>query len=60
MIIPAEININDCNTCQYAIWHELKICALIEKTGISMYGYRLAQYIRRHDRPLVRHAGLQK
>ena len=35
MIIPAEININDYNTCQYAIWHELKICALIEKTGIS-------------------------
>ena len=56
MIIPAEININDCNTCQYAIWHELKICALIEKTGISMYGYRLAQYRRSHDRWFVMRA----
>lgn len=25
-----------------------------------MYGHRLAQYRRTHDRPLVRHAGLQK
>ena len=56
MIIPAEININDCNTCQYAIWHELKICALIEKTGISMYGYRLAQYRRSHARWFVMRA----
>ena len=33
--IPAEININDCNTCQYTDWHELKACAFTERTNIS-------------------------
>lgn len=34
--IPAGININDCNTCRYAYWHELRICALIEKTCMDI------------------------
>lgn len=34
--IPAGININDCNTCRYVYWHELRICALIEKTCMDI------------------------
>ena len=34
--IPAGININDCNTCRYTYWHELGICALIEKTCMDI------------------------
>lgn len=34
--IPAGININDCNTCRYTYWHELRICALIEKTCMDI------------------------
>lgn len=34
--IPAEININDCNTCQYTDWHELKACAFTERTNKCM------------------------
>ena len=34
--IPAGININDCNTFRYTYWHELRICALIEKTCMDI------------------------
>ena len=34
--IPAGININNCNTCRYVYWHELRICALIEKTCMDI------------------------